>query len=227
MAEPALSLQNVTIYQDDRAVLTDVNLEVHHGEFLYIIGKTGSGKSTLMKMLYGDIKLREGEGHFIGYDLAKIRERDIPYLRRKIGVVFQDFKLLPDRSVFDNLLFVLKATGWKDKEEMREKIDEVLDKVSLKGSSKRMPHQLSGGEQQRVAVARALLNDPEIILADEPTGNLDPQTSVEVMQLLREINQNGKTIIMATHDYALLMKFPGKTLKCDEGTLFEVVQKTV
>lgn len=227
MAEPALSLQNVTIYQDDRAVLTDVNLEVHHGEFLYIIGKTGSGKSTLMKMLYGDIKLREGEGHFIGYDLSKIRERDIPYLRRKIGVVFQDFKLLPDRSVFDNLLFVLKATGWKDKEEMREKIDEVLDKVSLKGSSKRMPHQLSGGEQQRVAVARALLNDPEIILADEPTGNLDPQTSVEVMQLLREINQNGKTIIMATHDYALLMKFPGKTLKCDESTLFEVVQKTV
>lgn len=227
MAEPALSLQNVTIYQDDRAVLNDVNLEVHHGEFLYIIGKTGSGKSTLMKMLYGDIKLREGEGHFIGYDLSKIRERDIPYLRRKIGVVFQDFKLLPDRSVFDNLLFVLKATGWKDKEEMREKIDEVLDKVGLKGSSKRMPHQLSGGEQQRVAVARALLNDPEIILADEPTGNLDPQTSVEVMQLLREINQNGKTIIMATHDYALLMKFPGKTLKCDEGTLFEVVQKTV
>lgn len=227
MAEPALSLQNVTIYQDDRAVLTDVNLEVHHGEFLYIIGKTGSGKSTLMKMLYGDIKLREGEGHFIGYDLSKIRERDIPYLRRKIGVVFQDFKLLPDRNIFDNLLFVLKATGWKDKEEMREKIDEVLDKVGLKGSSKRMPHQLSGGEQQRVAVARALLNDPEIILADEPTGNLDPQTSVEVMQLLREINQNGKTIIMATHDYALLMKFPGKTLKCDEGTLFEVVQKTV
>lgn len=227
MAEPALSLQNVTIYQDDRAVLTDVNLEVHHGEFLYIIGKTGSGKSTLMKMLYGDIKLREGEGHFLGYDLSKIRERDIPYLRRKIGVVFQDFKLLPDRNIFDNLLFVLKATGWKDKEEMREKIDEVLDKVGLKGSSKRMPHQLSGGEQQRVAVARALLNDPEIILADEPTGNLDPQTSVEVMQLLREINQNGKTIIMATHDYALLMKFPGKTLKCDEGTLFEVVQKTV
>jgi cell division transport system ATP-binding protein len=227
MADPVLLLKDVTIYQDGRAVLSDVNLEVNPGEFLYIIGKTGSGKSTLMKMLYGDIRLRNGEGHFVGYDLSRLRERDIPYLRRKIGVVFQDFKLLPDRNINENLLFVLKATGWKNREEMQVKIDEVLDKVALKGSSKRMPHQLSGGEQQRVAVARALLNDPEVILADEPTGNLDPQTSVEVMQLLREINQNGKTIVMATHDYALLMKFPSKTLKCDDGSLFEVVQKTV
>jgi cell division transport system ATP-binding protein len=227
MAQPVLSLKNVTIYQDNNAVLTDINLEVNHGEFLYIIGKTGSGKSSLMKTLYGDLKLREGDGEFVDYNLAKLRERDIPYLRRKIGIVFQDFKLLPDRSVYENLSFVLKATGWNDKKEMDVKINEVLDKVGMKSAANKMPHQISGGEQQRIAVARALLNDPEVILADEPTGNLDPQTSVEVMQLLREINQNGKTIIMATHDYALIMKFPAKTLKCDSGTLFEVVQRTV
>ncbi|MGV3460864.1 MAG: cell division ATP-binding protein FtsE [Flavobacterium sp.] len=227
MSQPVLSLTNVTIYQDHNPVLKDINLEVQHGEFLYIIGKTGSGKSSFMKTLYADLKLTEGEGHFVEYDLKKLRERDIPYLRRKIGIVFQDFKLLPDRSVNDNLIFVLKATGWTDKAEMQSKIDQVLDKVGMRNSAGKMPHQLSGGEQQRIAVARALLNDPEVILADEPTGNLDPQTSVEVMQLLREINQNGKTIIMATHDYALLMKFPSKTLKCDDGTLFEVVQRTV
>jgi cell division transport system ATP-binding protein len=227
MSQPVLSLQNVTIFQENNAVLSSINLEVNHGEFLYIIGKTGSGKSSLMKTLYGDLKLKEGSGEFVEYDLAKLRERDIPYLRRKIGIVFQDFKLLPDRSVQENLLFVLKATGWKEKQEMNVKINEVLDKVGMKSAANKMPHQLSGGEQQRIAVGRALLNDPEVILADEPTGNLDPQTSVEVMQLLREINQNGKTIIMATHDYALIMKFPGKTLKCDNGTLFEVVQRTV
>jgi len=227
MSQPVLSLKNVTIFQENNAVLTDINLEVNHGEFLYIIGKTGSGKSSLMKTLYADLKLKEGSGEFVEYDLAKLRERDIPYLRRKIGIVFQDFKLLPDRTVHENLEFVLKATGWKEKQEMNVKINEVLDKVGMKSAANKMPHQISGGEQQRVAVARALLNDPEVILADEPTGNLDPQTSVEVMQLLREINQNGKTIIMATHDYALIMKFPGKTLKCDNGTLFEVVQRTV
>ncbi|RDI05833.1 cell division ATP-binding protein FtsE [Flavobacterium sp. AG291] len=227
MSQPVLSLQDVTIYQDNNAVLTDINLEVNHGEFLYIIGKTGSGKSSLMKTLYADLKLKDGEGTFVDYDLKTLRERDIPYLRRKIGVVFQDFKLLPDRTVYENLLFVLKATGWSEKQEMDVKINEVLDKVGLKAAAHKMPHQISGGEQQRIAVARALLNDPEVILADEPTGNLDPQTSVEVMQLLREINQNGKTIIMATHDYALLMKFPSKTLKCENGTLFEVVQRTV
>lgn len=227
MSQPVLSLQDVTIYQDNNAVLTDINLEVNHGEFLYIIGKTGSGKSSLMKTLYADLKLKDGEGTFVDYDLKTLRERDIPYLRRKIGVVFQDFKLLPDRTVYENLLFVLKATGWSEKQEMDVKINEVLDKVGLRAAAQKMPHQISGGEQQRIAVARALLNDPEVILADEPTGNLDPQTSVEVMQLLREINQNGKTIIMATHDYALLMKFPSKTLKCEGGTLFEVVQRTV
>jgi len=227
MSQPVLSLQDVTIYQDNNAVLSDINLEVNHGEFIYVIGKTGSGKSSLMKTLYADLKLRDGEGTFVDYDLKTLRERDIPYLRRKIGIVFQDFKLLPDRSVYDNLLFVLKATGWSEDREMDVKIKEVLDKVGLKNAANKMPHQVSGGEQQRIAVARALLNDPEVILADEPTGNLDPQTSVEVMQLLREINQNGKTIIMATHDYALLMKFPSKTLKCENGTLFEVVQRTV
>lgn len=227
MSQPILSLKNITVYQENNAVLTDIDLDVNHGEFIYIIGKTGSGKSSLMKTLYGDLKLRRGEGSFVDYDLARLRERDIPYLRRKIGIVFQDFKLLPDRNVHENLLFVLKATGWKERTEMNIKINEVLDKVGMKSALTKLPHQLSGGEQQRVAVARALLNDPEVILADEPTGNLDPQTSVEVMQLLREINQNGKTIIMATHDYALIMKFPAKTLKCDEGTLFEVVQKTV
>lgn len=227
MSQAVLSLENVNIFQEGNAVLTNINLEVNHGEFLYIIGKTGSGKSSFMKTLYADLKLKEGEGTFVDYDLKKLREKDIPYLRRKMGIVFQDFKLLPDRTVFDNLHFVLRATGWNEREEMKVKIDEVLDKVGMKHASNKMPHQLSGGEQQRVAVARALLNDPEVILADEPTGNLDPQTSVEVMNLLREINQNGKTIIMATHDYALLMKFPSKTLKCDEGTLFEVVQRTV
>lgn len=227
MSQPVLSLQDVTIYQDSNAVLSNINLDVNHGEFLYVIGKTGSGKSSLMKTLYGDLKLKDGEGTFVDYDLKTLRERDIPYLRRKIGIVFQDFKLLPDRNVYENLLFVLKATGWSEKQEMDVKINEVLDKVGLKNAATKMPHQVSGGEQQRIAVARALLNDPEVILADEPTGNLDPQTSVEVMQLLREINQNGKTIIMATHDYALLMKFPSKTLKCEGGTLFEVVQRTV
>ncbi|MHA3788698.1 cell division ATP-binding protein FtsE [Flavobacterium hauense] len=227
MSQPVLSLQDVTIYQDHNAVLSDINLEVNHGEFIYIIGKTGSGKSSLMKTLYADLKLKDGEGTFVDYDLKTLRERDIPYLRRKIGIVFQDFKLLPDRSVSENLLFVLKATGWSETQEMEVKINEVLEKVGMKNAANKMPHQLSGGEQQRIAVARALLNDADVILADEPTGNLDPQTSVEVMQLLREINQNGKTIIMATHDYALLMKFPSKTLKCENGTLFEVVQRTV
>ena len=227
MSEQILALKNVTIYQENNAVLSNINLEVSPGEFIYIIGKTGSGKSSFMKTLYADLPLTEGEAHIVGFDLATLKEDDIPFLRRKIGIVFQDFKLLPDRSVNENMLFVLKATGWNDVTEMQAKIDEVLDKVDMKAFSSKMPHQLSGGEQQRVAIARALLNDPEVILADEPTGNLDPQTSVEVLEVLRKINANGKTIIMATHDYALLMKFPSKTLKCEDATIFEVVQKTV
>jgi cell division transport system ATP-binding protein len=227
MSQPVLSLKDVTIYQENKVILSQVNLEVNHGEFLYIIGKTGTGKSSFMKTLYGDLPLTEGDGHIVEYDLATLQEKDIPYLRRKIGIVFQDFKLLPDRNVNENMLFVLKATGWVDATEMQNKIDEVLDKVGMKGFANKMPHQLSGGEQQRVAIARALLNDPELILADEPTGNLDPQTSAEVLEVLKSINANGKTIIMATHDYALLMKFPSKTLKCEEGAIFEVVQKTI
>ena len=227
MSQLVLSLQNVTIYQENKVILSQVNLEVNHGEFIYIIGKTGSGKSSFMKTLYGDLPLTEGEGHIVEFDLATLKESEIPYLRRKIGIVFQDFQLLPDRNVSNNMLFVLKATGWTDKEEMQHKIDEVLDKVGMKGFASKMPHQLSGGEQQRVAIARALLNDPEFILADEPTGNLDPQTSAEVLEVLKNINQLGKTVIMATHDYALLMKFPSKTLKCEDGAIFEVVQRTV
>lgn len=227
MSQNVLFLRNVNIYQEKNMILSNVNLEVNHGEFIYIIGKTGSGKSSLMKTLYADLPLKEGQASIVDYDLAALKESDIPYLRRKIGIVFQDFKLLPDRSIKENMLFVLKATGWKDTVEMEHKIDEVLEKVDMKASSFKMPHQLSGGEQQRVAIARALLNDPELILADEPTGNLDPQTSVEVMAVLRKINENGKTVIMATHDYAIIMKFPAKTLKCEGGTLFEVVQRAV
>ena len=227
MSETVLSLKNVTIYQDKNPVLNDVNIEVNHGEFIYLIGRTGSGKSSFLKTLYADLALSNGEGKVVDYDLATLKESDIPYLRRKLGVVFQDFKLLPDRSVKDNLLFVLKATGWSEQEEMDVKIEEVLDKVGMKGFASKMPRQLSGGEQQRVGIARALLNDPELILADEPTGNLDPQTSIEVMEVLRKINANGKTILMATHDYALVLKYPSKTLKFEEGKMFEVVQRTV
>ncbi|HRB70247.1 ATP-binding cassette domain-containing protein [Flavobacterium sp. WV_118_3] len=227
MSQTILSLTDVTIYQENNAVLAHVNLEVKNGDFIYIIGKTGSGKSSFMKTLYADLPLTEGEGTIVDYDLKTLKEKDIPYLRRKLGIVFQDFKLLPDRNVHDNLEFVLKATGWAEKEEMQVQIEEVLDKVGMRNFVNKMPHQLSGGEQQRIAIARALLNDPELILADEPTGNLDPQTSVEVMEVLKQINQNGKTILMATHDYALLMKYPSKTLKCEDKTLFEVVQRTV
>lgn len=208
-------------------ILSQVNLEVKEGEFLYIIGKTGTGKSSFMKTLYADLPLTEGQGNIVGFDLNNLKEDQIPFLRRKIGIVFQDFQLLHDRSVNKNMLFVLKATGWTDEKAMQDKIDEVLERVGLKGIANKMPHQLSGGEQQRVAIARALLNDPELILADEPTGNLDPQTSAEVLAVLKKINENGKTVIMATHDYAVIMKFPSKTLKCEDNTIFEVVQKTV
>ena len=191
-----------------------------------MIGKTGSGKSSFLKTLYADLPLTEGNADIAGFDLKKLKEKDIPYLRRNIGVVFQDFKLLPDRSVYKNLDFVLQATGWKIKTERENKITEVLKKVGMGHSKDKMPHQLSGGEQQRVAIARALLNNPDIILADEPTGNLDPHTSVEIMEVLRDINKQGKTIVMVTHDYAILLKYPSKTLKCEDQTIFEVVQRT-
>lgn len=225
MESSILKLENAAIYQDKNLVLSDVNLNIEKGEFLYLIGKTGSGKSSLMKTLYGDLPLKQGTGEIVGFDLVNLKDKHIPFLRRKIGIVFQDFKLLNDRSVFENLRFVLKATGWKDAKLMSNKILEVLDKVGMRTKDYKMPFQLSGGEQQRVAIARALLNDPDLILADEPTGNLDPKTSIEVMDLLTEIHNSGKSILMATHDYALILKFKQRTIKCEGGELFEVVHQ--
>ncbi len=227
MEEPILSLKEVSVFQKENLVLNDINLEVRKGEFVYLIGKTGSGKSSFMKTLYADLPLKHGHGRVVGFNLKTLEEKNIPYLRRKLGIVFQDFKLLPDRNINKNLLFVLKATGWTDTVLMNAKIDEVLEKVGMKTKGFKFPHELSGGEQQRIAIARALLNDPELILADEPTGNLDPQTSVEVMKVLQGINKTGRTILMATHDYALILKYPSKTLKCDGNKVFEVVQKAI
>ena len=227
MPETIVQLEDVAVFQRENLILNEINLEVKKGEFVYVIGKTGSGKSSFMKTLYADLPLRQGQGKIVDFDLKTLQEKDIPFLRRKLGIVFQDFKLLPDRNINNNLKFVLKATGWTDAGKMEQKIDEVLEKVGMKTKGFKFPHELSGGEQQRVAIARALLNDPELILADEPTGNLDPQTSVEVMKVLQEINESGRTIIMATHDYALILKYPHKTLKCDGSKIFEVIQKAI
>lgn len=227
MSDTILELKDVAIFQKESLVLNDISLEVKKGEFVYLIGKTGSGKSSFMKTLYGDLPLKKGEGSIVDFNLKTLKEKNIPFLRRKLGIVFQDFKLLPDRNINNNLEFVLKATGWRDQNKMKAQIQDVLDKVGMNTKGFKFPHEISGGEQQRIAIARALLNDPELILADEPTGNLDPQTSVEVMKVLQDINKSGRTILMATHDYALILKYPSKTLKCDGNKVFEVVQKAV
>ncbi|MDO7581186.1 MAG: cell division ATP-binding protein FtsE [Flavobacteriales bacterium] len=225
MKLPLVQFENATIIQNKQTILSDVNIEVQEGDFTFLIGKTGTGKSSLIKTLYADLPLQSGTGRVSDFNLAEIKQREIPFLRRKLGVVFQDFKLLPDRSIFENLSFVLKATGWKDKKEIKERIEEVLDSLGVGGISRKYAFELSGGEQQRVAIARALLNEPELIIADEPTGNLDPQTSLEIMEVFRGLHQKGMTIIMATHDYNMIVKFPGKILRCDAGKIYEVVQK--
>lgn len=217
--------ENANIYQQDEKVLSDVSLSVKKGEFVYLIGRVGSGKSSLIKTLYGDLPFTEGEGNSCGYNLSKLKKSDIPKLRRKIGIVFQDFQLLTDRTVYENLKFVLKATDWK-KEDINSRINDVLQNVGMLDKIKRMPHELSGGEQQRVVIARALLNHPELILADEPTGHLDPETSEGILTLLTEISKTGCSILMATHNYTMLKKFPNRTIKCENGKISELSENT-
>ena len=216
-----IEYRDVEILRQELTVLKNVNLSVEEGEFVYLIGKVGSGKSSLIKTIYAEIPIESGEAKVFDYDLAEIRRRDVPMLRRKIGVVFQDFQLLTDRSVADNLLFVLKATGWKDKEEMQERIDEVLKQVGMENKSYKMPHELSGGEQQRVVIARSILNKPKLILADEPTGNLDPETGHQIVLLLRGIAEKGTAVIMATHNINLVEEFPGRVIKCEDKKVVE------
>lgn len=215
-------LRNANIYQGNSLILSDVAFEVNKGDIVYLIGKTGTGKSSLLKTLYGDLYLREGEGNVAGFNLKDLNWKTVPLLRRNLGIVFQDFRLLSDRNVYNNLEFVLKATGWTDKALMKEKIENVLSKVGLRGKGFKMPHEMSGGEQQRVDIARALLNNPKLIIADEPTGNLDPETTDEIMQLLLNICQDYNTgMIMATHDYGILQKYPGRIVKVENGKLIE------
>ncbi len=216
-----IELQDVSVYQKNVLVLSNVTISIDRGEFSYLIGRTGTGKSSLMKVLYADLPMVDGYAQVAGFELNGIKDNQIPFLRRKIGIVFQDFQLLSDRSVKDNLIFVMKATGWRDKIAMEERMDEVLEKVGLQTKSFKMPHQLSGGEQQRVVIARALINEPDVILADEPTGNLDPETSEGIMELLFDISRAGRAVLMATHDYSLFEKFPARIFKCQGGKVSE------
>lgn len=222
MSQSIIELRNVNIYQSQSLILSDVNISIDKGEFVYLVGKTGSGKSSLLKTLYGDLELTHGEGWVVGHNLRKLTWQTVPFLRRNLGVVFQDFQLLTDRNVNENLKFVLKATGWKEEKLMDERISDVLDKVNLKNKGFKMPFELSGGEQQRIDIARALLNSPKLILADEPTGNLDPETSDEIMQLLFHISRDFDTcIVMATHDYMVINKFPARTIKTEKGKVWD------
>ncbi len=217
-----IELKDCTIWQQDHLVLSNVNLSVGKGEFMYLVGRVGSGKTSVIKTLNAQIPLKSGTGIVAGYNLSDLKTKEIPFLRRKLGIVFQDFQLLTDRSVNDNLLFVLKATGWRNKSEIDTRIGEVLEKVGMGLKGYKMPHQLSGGEQQRVVIGRALLNDPDIILADEPTGNLDPETSEGIVRLLKEISTTGRAVVVATHNYTMLKRFPARTVRCDDGKLLEV-----
>jgi len=223
--KPIIQLSNINVFQKKRLVLSNINLNVFPGEFIYLIGKTGSGKSSLLQIIYADLPINQGVANVCSFDLLKIRKKEIPFLRRKLGIVFQDFQLLDDRNIEQNLIFVLKATGWKEKDKIKQRIVEVLEAVGLIDKSKTMPHNLSGGEQQRISIARALLNHPDIILADEPTGNLDPETSNGIMKLLFQISDSGKTVIMATHNYNIIHKFPGRIVKCEKGEVIDSSNK--
>lgn len=216
-----VKLSNVSVFQKHNMVLSNINLQIDTGEFIYLLGKTGSGKSSLMRTLYCDLPLMQGEATVVGYNLKSIKRKEIPYLRRKLGVVFQDFQLLSDRTVAENIMFVMKATGWKDKAEMQQRMQDVLDKVGLSTKGFKMPFELSGGEQQRVAIARALVNDPELIIADEPTGNLDEESSEGILKLLLDISKNGRAVLIATHDGHLYRKFPSRTLRCENGLILD------
>lgn len=219
-----INLKNVDIFQQKHLVLSNVNLDIEKGEFVFMIGATGSGKSSLMKAIYGDIHIGNGNGQVAGFDLKTLKESEVPFLRRKLGIVFQDFQLLSDRTIEQNLEFVLKATGWTDKNLINERIKDVLEKVGLRSKIKKMPHEMSGGEQQRIVIARALLNNPEIILADEPTGNLDPDMSEEIVLLLKQISQSGTAVLVATHDYHIIRTFPSRIIKCENGVIHEDAQ---
>lgn len=226
MIEKIIYFKKVGIKLNDNKILKNINLDIIAKDFIYLIGKTGSGKSSILRTIYADLPVKQGEAEVLGYNLIKIKKKEIPNLRRKIGIIFQDFKLLPDRSVFKNLEFVLKATEWKKKEKIEKRIDNVLEQVKMNDYKNRLPNELSGGEKQRVSIARALLNKPKLVLADEPTGNLDPATSLEIMNILNSINSQGTSIIMATHDYQLISKNPKKTIRIEDERIFELIKKT-
>jgi cell division transport system ATP-binding protein len=220
-SEPVVSVKDVSIFQDNHTVLSDTNFEIEKGEFVFLVGRTGSGKSSLLKTLYADLPLRLGDVHIAGFPIRGIKPSQVPLLRRKLGIIFQDFQLFNDRTVAENLMFVMKATGWSDNAKMRARLAEVLMQVGLGSVEKKMPHQLSGGEQQRIVIARALLNEPQILIADEPTGNLDPEVAFGIMRIFQQINKSGTAILMATHSYGLIKKFPTRILKCEDGKVLD------